>query len=95
MLGISFGVAVLALVLRLNTQLRAALAMVCIVAGVLLVNITPENPYYAAPFFMLSPHQTHLMNFTQIVRTLSLLWPLLAVAYLILLAAPHQSRAQG
>ena len=94
LLGIGAGAGVLALVLRLGPQLRAGLAMLFIVAGVLLVNIAPENPYYAAPVFMFGSQQSHLMNFTQIVRTLSLLWPALALAYLLLLATRGEARAQ-
>ncbi len=84
--GITCGALLLAVLLRLAPAPRAAAAVVCIMAGVLLINVTPENPYYAVPVFMFSPQLTHLMNFTHIVRTLSLLWPLLAGVYLISLA---------
>lgn len=90
--GIAAGAALLALLVRLKPPSRAAAAVFCLIAGVLLVNITPENPYFAVPVFMFNSHATHLMNFTQIVRTLSLLWPLLAIAYLTLLATAHRAR---
>lgn len=86
LLGIAAGVVLLALLLRLSRRSHAALAVLCILCGALLLNVTPENPYYSIPNFMLSPQTTHLVNFNHIVHTLSLFWPLLAIAYLAWLA---------
>ncbi len=84
--GIACGAALLALLVQLRPPLRAGVAGTCIITGVLLVNVTPENPYYAMPVFMLSPQPTHLVNFSHIVRSLSLMWPLAAIVYLALVA---------
>ena len=35
-----------------------------------IVNITPDNPYQTLPAFMLSAQPTHLANFGNIVRTM-------------------------
>lgn len=85
-LGIAVGAALLTLGLRTPLKARAVIAALCIMGSVLLVNLTPENPYYNVPSAMLNPQPTHLVNLTHIVRTLSLIWPLLALGYLALLA---------
>jgi VanZ family protein len=84
-LGLAAGMVGLALLVRLPRAGRTLAAVECIIAGVIIVNIAPGNPYQALPPFMLNPQQSHLMNFSHIMRLLSGLWPLLAVAYLIAL----------
>lgn len=83
--GLAAGAAGLVLLVRLPRRGRTIAAMLCIIAGVVIVNIAPGNPYQTLPPFKLSPQQTHLMNFSHIMRLLSGLWPLLAAAYLIAL----------
>ncbi len=46
------------------------LPSLCLVAGMVVVNITPDNPYQTLPAFMLSVQPTHLTNFGNIVRIL-------------------------
>lgn len=82
-LGLAAGVIGLALFLRLPRAGRTAAAVACIIAGVIVVNIAPGNPYQAPLPFMLNQKLTHLMNFSQIMHLLSGLWPLLAIAYLV------------
>jgi len=82
-LGLAAGVIALALFARLPRAGRTAVTVACIIAGVIVVNIAPGNPYQASLPFMLNPQLTHLMNFSQIMRLLSELWPLLAIAYLV------------
>jgi VanZ family protein len=84
--GIAAGLALLWLLLRLSPALRAASAIGCVILSVVIVNLTPENPYQAPPVFMLSQQATHLVNFNHIVRAVARLWPLLAVAALLALA---------
>ncbi len=84
-LGVAAGVIVLALFVRLTRAGRITVAAACIIAGVIVVNVAPGNPYQALLPFMLNPQQMHLMNFSQIMRVLSGLWPLLAIAYLVVL----------
>jgi VanZ family protein len=81
--GTAGGIVLLALLLRFAPGARAAIAILCIAAGVCVVNATPENPYQALPAFMLRPQPTHLANFGHIVRVLSQLWPLAAVIWLL------------
>ena len=87
LLGTAAALALLVLAMRLQPAARAAVAAACIAGGMLLVNITPENPYQSAPLFMLGAQTTHLVNFSHIVRAASQLWPLLALAVLAALAA--------
>ena len=84
--GTAGGIVLFALLLRLAPVARAAIAILCIAAGVCIVNATPENPYQAVPAFLLTSQPTHLVNFGQIVRALSQLWPLAAMSWLLALA---------
>jgi VanZ family protein len=84
-LGLAAGVIGLALLVHLTRAGRITVAAACIIACVIVVNIAPGNPYQASLPFMLIPQQTHLINFSQIMRVLSGLWPLLAIAYLVVL----------
>ena len=65
---------------------RSSFAIVCLMATVLLVNITPENPYQTTPPFLLASQQTHLSSFSNIVRVLAQLWPFATAALLCALA---------
>jgi len=89
--GIAGSAVLLALLLRLAREARGAIAALCIMAVVIIVNIAPENPYQAVPTFMLRPQPTHLLNFSHIVRTLSQLWPLAAVIFLLVLARAERA----
>ncbi|MBI4191578.1 MAG: VanZ family protein [Betaproteobacteria bacterium] len=89
--GIAGSAVLLALLLRLAREARGAVAALCIMAVVIIVNIAPENPYQAVPTFMLRPQPTHLLNFSHIVRTLSQLWPLAAVIFLLVLARAERA----
>jgi VanZ family protein len=84
--GIAGGIVLLAALSRLAYVTRAVAAILCVLAGVVIVNVAPENPYQSVPNFMLSPQPTHLANFSQIVRALSQLWPLLAALCIVALA---------
>ena len=84
--GIAAGLVLFGILARFARTARALGAALCLVASVFVVNGTPDNPYQAAPAFMLSPQPTHLLNFSNIVRLLSQAWPLAAVIYLLALA---------
>ena len=73
--GLLTGIAILALLMWLPALWRSTLAIVCLLATVLLVNVTPENPYQNTPSYLLALQQTHLSSFSNIVRVLSRLWP--------------------
>ncbi len=85
-IGLAGGIALLAATLQLSNAARGAIAAACVVAGTLVVNLAPENPYQAVPAFLLGAQPTHLFNFANIMRVLSQLWPLLAISMLIALA---------
>jgi len=84
--GALVSIAILALLIWLPAAWRSALAIVCLLAGVALVNITPENPYQNTPAYLLASQQTHLSSFSNIVRVLSQLWPFATIALLCALA---------
>ncbi len=92
--GLAAGGAVVAVLVWLAPAARAATAMLCVVASIIIVNITPDNPYQTPPAFMLSAYSTHLANFGNIVRALSQCWPLAALLVLLALmrAGPAPAR---
>jgi VanZ family protein len=84
--GLLIGTAVVALLIRLPSTWRSAMAIVCLLATVVLVNITPENPYQTIPPFLRASQQTHLSSFSNIVHLLSQLWPFATSVLLLALA---------
>ncbi len=90
--GLVFGIAALALLLRLSAQSRALTALFFIVASVLLVNGTPGNPYQSL-LAALAPPQTHLWSLNALLRGISVIWPSLAAVYL--LAVYHAEHTTG
>ena len=90
--GFAVGIVLLAVLLQFARAGRAIGAALCIVAGVVIVNVAPENPYQVVPAFMLTPQPTHLLNFSNIVRVLSQAWPLAALMLLLTLARTSDTR---
>jgi VanZ family protein len=84
--GFAAGVAGVALVIWLPPRVRAIAAALCVTAGVIIVNITPDNPYQSLPAFLSTLQPTHLANFGGIVHILSQCWPLAAILLLLGLA---------
>jgi len=82
-LGILTGGMLLALAVLLPVPLRIALAGVSLMAGTVLVNIAPFNPYSAAA--LAAWRQGHFLNFNGLTRLAASFWPFLALPYLILL----------
>jgi VanZ family protein len=91
--GIAGGLVLFTILAQFARTARALGAVICLAAGVFIVNGTPENPYQAAPAFLLSPQPTHLLNFSYIVRLLSQAWPLAAVVFLLALARRDRAAA--
>ena len=89
--GIAGGLVLYAVLARFARTARALGAIICLVAVLIVVNGTPENPYQVAPAFMFSQQPTHLLNFSNIVRVLSQTWPLIAVIFLLVLARRERS----
>ena len=82
-LGILMGGMVLSLVLLLPIPMRIALAGLALMAGTVLVNLTPFNPYSMAA--LAAWRQGHFLNFNGLTRLAASFWPFLALPYLILL----------
>jgi VanZ family protein len=90
--GLAVGAAGVALLVWLAPTARAAIAVLCVVTGVVVVNITPDNPYQSLPAFLSAVQPTHLANFGGIVRILSQCWPFAAAALLLVLARAGPDR---
>jgi len=82
-LGLLTGAAVLTLSFLLPPPLRIAFAGLALMAGTVLVNITPPNPYSAAA--LATWRQGHFLNFNGLTRLVASVWPFLALPYLIVL----------
>ncbi|MFZ2852846.1 MAG: VanZ family protein [Rhodocyclaceae bacterium] len=82
-LGLLIGIAVLSLTLLLPAAPRLALAGLALMAGTVLVNLAPPNPYSAAALF--TWRQGHFLNFNGLTRLVASIWPFLALPYLTLL----------
>jgi hypothetical protein len=95
-LGLTAGAILLFPLARAPRLLGLAVAVVCLAAAVVAVNLAPENPYHTIPPKLITPSATQLLRFSNIVRALSDLWPFLAVGYLFTAAlarAPRQRSA--
>ncbi len=92
-LGFAIAAALLGLSVRLVPMVRGLFALLCVIACVIIVNITPENPYQAAPPFAWDTQPTHLFNFSVIIHTLAQSWP--ALAAMLLAAMIWASRSGG
>ena len=82
-LGLLVGGVLLSLFLLLPTTLRIALAGLALMAGTVLVNLTPPNPYSEAA--MATWQQGHFLNFNGLTRLAAGLWPFLVLPYLTVL----------
>lgn len=82
-LGLMIGGGVLALLFLLPASLHIALAGLALMAGTVLVNLAPPNPYSAIA--LAAWRQGHLLNFNGLTRLTASFWPFLALPYLTLL----------
>lgn len=82
-LGVLVGGLALFLALLLPLPLRIAIAGVSLMAGTVLVNLAPFNPYSVAA--LAAWRQGHFLNFNGLTRLAASFWPFLALPYLILL----------
>jgi VanZ family protein len=80
-MGCAAALALLLVLTRLPHRGRAAMALLVLVGAVVLVNITPENPYRPAPPYLLLGHISHILGFASMTRALSDLWPFLALLF--------------
>lgn len=80
--GIVLGCAFLLPAVRLVPSFRRALAAVALLLATVLVNLAPQNPYLAEAALVWQ--EGHFLNFNGLTRLLSMLWPFLALAWLLL-----------
>lgn len=92
LLGLGAGSLMLMLALALPRAARRALAGLLLMAATVLVNLTPENPYFANALQQWP--QGYFLNFNGVTRLVSLAWPFAALFYLMLLAPrpPEEDR---
>lgn len=87
MLGLSMGVMVLLVgLVTFGHRARLWLSVLFILLALAAINLAPDNPYFNLPPPLAGGRISHLLSFSAILRALSELWPLLALAYLITLA---------
>jgi hypothetical protein len=79
--GLVVGAAALTLSLLLPARWRLRLATLALLAGAVLVNLTPLNPYSATAFELW--RRGHFLNFNGLTRWIAIIWPFLAGSYLI------------
>lgn len=82
-LGLLIGGVVLTLTLLLPPAPRLAVAGMALMAGTVLVNLAPPNPYSLAALALW--RQGHFLNFNGLTRLTASLWPFLALPYLTVL----------
>ena len=64
-----------------------AFAGLALMAGTVLVNLAPPNPYSAVAFSVWQ--QGHFLNFNGLTRLIATLWPFLTLPFLMLSARRH------
>jgi VanZ family protein len=81
-LGLTVGGAILAIALALPATPRLMIAALALMAGTVLVNLAPHNPYSAAALAVW--RQGHFLNFNGLTRLVATLWPFLTLPFLLL-----------
>ena len=84
LLGLAGGAVVLLLALALPRVARMALAGLLLMAATVLVNLAPENPYFANALQQWP--QGYFFNFNGVTHLVSLAWPFVALFCLMLLS---------
>ncbi|MFN4324391.1 MAG: VanZ family protein [Azonexus sp.] len=83
-LGLTVGTVILALAMALPATPRLMIAALALMAGTVLVNLAPPNPYSAAA--LAAWRQGHFLNFNGLTRLIATLWPFLTLPFLMLTA---------
>lgn len=86
-LGLSVGFAILLVSMMLPATPRLMIAALSLMAGTVLVNLAPPNPYSAAA--LAAWRQGHFLNFNGLTRLIATLWPFLTLPFLMLSARRH------
>lgn len=82
MTGAAAGCLLLIPALWLPRALQRSLAAVALLLATILVNLAPQNPYLADAVLVWK--QGHFLNFNGLTRLVSMLWPFLALAWLLI-----------
>src|SRR5574343_515158 len=78
----TLGGAILAIAMALPATPRLMLTALALMAGTVLVNLAPHNPYSAAALAVW--RQGHFLNFNGLTRLVATLWPFLTLPFLML-----------
>nr|MBL8410033.1 VanZ family protein [Dechloromonas sp.] len=81
-IGLMVATVLLALTMILPTIPRLMLAALALMAGTVLVNLAPPNPYSTAA--LATWRQGHFLNFNGLTRLVATLWPFLTLPFLLL-----------
>jgi VanZ family protein len=84
LIGLACGAAALMLAVRLPRAARVAISGLLLMGATVVVNLAPENPYFANA--LAESPQGYFLNFNGLTRLVSLAWPFAALFYLMLLA---------
>ncbi len=79
--GIALGALLLLATLRWREGLRRLLALFALLAGLYIANFMPDNPYFGAAWQ--DWERGRLLNFYGLALGINLIWPLLALVYLL------------
>ncbi len=82
-MGLAAAIALLLVLVRLPPRGRGFAALLLLIAALVLVNSTPENPYRSLPVHLLPGRVGHFLSFTNMSRALSDLWPFLTLLFLV------------
>lgn len=81
-IGLLLAAGGLAIAIALPATARLILAALALMAGAILVNLAPPNPYSAAALAVW--RQGHFLNFNGLTRWIATLWPFLTLPFLLL-----------
>jgi hypothetical protein len=82
LLGLAVGGVLLFALLPLAPGARLAIALLSTLLALAAINFAPDNPYFSPPATLASGRLSHTLSLFGILRAVSELWPLLALAYL-------------
>jgi VanZ family protein len=81
-LGLAAGIGVLTVTMALPATPRQMISALALMAGTVLVNMAPPNPYSEAALAVW--RQGHFLNFNGLTRLVGTLWPFLTLPFLLL-----------
>jgi VanZ family protein len=90
--GLAAGLLLAFVGIELPRAPRLTVAAVLLMAGAVLVNVAPPNPYLTATLAVWE--QGHFLHFNGLTRLVSALWPYAMLAYLVSLASRPLTRAR-